>query len=259
MARLGPRYVGKQLGNNAWNRVSFDEIGPVLISCGPGTRKMCKVYFYIWTCLDSRAVCFVPSLRITAASLRQALDHFCFRTGATPGEIYCDKFSSHTQDNINTVGSTKILPHIADSKHRNFAENRVKETKRYLRNILRHQKGETSTALGSFNIFQVQYLLDCVGYCLNTTPVSTSSSLTPAMIIWPGTMLNRLCSASLLEDELYEDFGSKKSASAAETLLGKYRSIIMEERNKTILALQDQVDKERFHQVKKGEREISVH
>ena len=64
MARLGPRYVGKQLGNNAWNRVSFDEIGPVLISCGPGTRKMCKVYFYIWTCLDSRAVCFVPSLRI---------------------------------------------------------------------------------------------------------------------------------------------------------------------------------------------------
>ena len=255
MARMGPKYVGKQLGCNAWTRISFDEIGPVLISCGPGTRgKMCKVYFYLWTCLDSRAVCFIPSLKITAANLRQALDNFCFRTGATPREIYCDKFATHTQENIKTVRSTKILPHVADSKHRNFAENRVKESKRYLRNILRHQRGETSTALGSFNIFQVQYLLDAVAYSLNSTPVSTSSTLTPAMVIWPGTMLNRLCSSSLLEDKLYEDFGSSKSASAAETLLAKYRNIIMEERNRTILAMQDQADKERLHQVKKGER-----
>ena len=63
-----------------------------------------------------------------------------------------------------------------------------------------------------------------------------------------------LCSGSLLEDELYEDFGSSKSASTAEILLAEYRNIIMAERNKTILAMQQQADKERLHQVKKGER-----
>ena len=46
--RMGPRYVGRQLGQGAWHRVSFDEVGPALISRHAGARGMIKIYFYVF-------------------------------------------------------------------------------------------------------------------------------------------------------------------------------------------------------------------
>ena len=255
--RMGPRYVGRQLGRGAWNRISFDEVGPALVCRYAGARGMIKIWFYVFCCLDSRAVCIIPSFKIDGATLAHALQHFCYRTGAQPRQCFCDNYSTHSGAAITSIGQIAIKPHVSGAKHRNYVEAKVKEVKKYLRAIAGNQK-EEPTNLGSLTIFDVTYTLDLISYCLNTTPVNSESSLTPAMIVWPG-VINKLGTGAQLEGELYDDFGSVKSARAADKLLDKYREIILAERTKNLLAIQRQHDSsqsQRLHHVKKGQRSM---
>ena len=226
-----------------------------MISRHAGARGMIKIYFYVFLCLDTRAICMIPSFKIDGATLAHAVQHFSYRTGAQPREIYCDNYSTHSGAAITSIGQTSIKPHVSGAKWRNAVENKIKEIKRYLRVIANNQKDEP-TDLGCLTIFDLTYVLDLIAYALNTTPVSAESSLTPAMIIWPG-VVNKLGSGAQLEGELFADFGSAKSARTADRLLDNYKEIILGERTKTLLSIQRQHDasqSQRLHHVKKGQR-----
>ena len=58
-----------------------------------------------------------------------------------------------------------------------------------------------------------------------------------------------------LEQEVFVNMGSARNASTVDKLLRKYRDIIFQERNKTLLSIQAQHDAgPRVHPVKKGAR-----
>ena len=248
--RMAPRYVKTQVHHGAWKRVSFDELGPCLASNQPGGRKTISCYFYIFSCIDSGAVCALATYKIGGNALQQAVQGLVWKTGATPEVLYCDGFSSHT--NIDHVGTVKIEPNVSHAKHRNFVENRIKEFKKYLRAISNSQKVEP-LHLGSLTVLDLQFIFDGIAYAINSTPISPESSLCPAQIIWPGT-INSLMNEQL-EDEVFSDLGSGKNAKLVDKLLRDYRDIIFTERSKHLLALQKDFEKgPRFHAVKKGKR-----
>ena len=252
--RVGPRYAGRLLGTKgAWTRTSFDEIGPIQCATRPGGRsnaQTLKIWIYCFACLDTKAICFIPSARIDASGLGQALKWFSFKTGATPAELYSDRFATHTEKGLRGIGQTKLTVFPPHAKWRNFVEIRMKEVKKYLRSLAMKQTGEPLT-LGSLTTLDVMYVFDLIAYAMNTTPVTSTSPLTPAMIVWPG-VLGRM--GQHFEEELYQNPGPSQSSRTADKLLAQYKELILQERQKAILTIEDQhrAHPDRVHPTKKG-------
>ena len=248
--RMSPRYVRTEVDRGAWTRCSFDEVGPALASDRPGGRKNIQYYFFLFTCLDTKAICCVPAYKIGGNALQQAVQAFIWKTGATPAVLYCDQYSTHLA--TENVGQTKIIANVSHAQHRNFVENRVKEVKKMLRAISNNQRVEP-LHLGSLTILDLIFLFDGISYAINSTPICNESPLSPAQIIWPGTVNSMM--SEHLEDEVFSDLGSARNASRVDRLLREYRDIIFTERSKNILGLQKQFeDGVKDHPVKKGAR-----
>ena len=248
--QMGGRYVKAEINHGAFTRCSFDELGPCVATDIPGGRKTISFFFYIFVCLDVGAVTAIPAYKINGNALQQAVQGLVWRTGATPQELHCDGYSTHV--NIKEVGTIKIVPNVPHSKHRNYVENRIREIKRYLRALSNSQKVEP-LHLGSLTVLDYMFVMDSITYCINSVPLSPESPLCPAQIIWPGTV-NSLMSEHL-EDEVFTDLATGRNARLVDRLLREYRDIVFNERSKTLLALQKDLEKgPRHHDVKKGKR-----
>ena len=71
------------------------------------------------------------------------------------------------------------------------------------------------------------------------------------MIVWPG-VLGRM--GQHFEEELYQNPGPSQSSRTADKLLAQYKELILQERQKAILTIEDQhrAHPDRVHPTKKG-------
>ena len=181
--------------------------------------------------------------------IRKAILSFQLSHGVRPKRYFCDNYSAH-HGLLDNIGY-EVIPHPSHGQSRNVSERSVKEIKTHLRKCFRTHRGEPVT-LGSLTFHDLSLLLLEIQNSLNLTPISSSSRLCPADLLYPNGGLKDL--AQLLEmniiDILNQDGGYRESTK----LLQEYAEIIRGERNKNLLDIQKKFEHNLVHKKKKGER-----
>ena len=241
----GPRF-SRLHTTGVFRRVSFDQLGMMLVSANRESRNLVKICVYIFSCCDTRATVFVAADSASYLGAQKALAGFKLRTHCVPDVWFCDSFSSNKalkKDGYN------IICHPPHSQHRNYVETSMKTVKNYFRKMLNVSAKEPNR-LTSVCVADLYLMLEYIANIMNATPLSENSALTPAHLVAPA-LFSDLCQSQ--EEDVFEDFGSGKNHRRAESVLKEFQDLILKERNVVLSDLQQKFVKKR-KQVKKHER-----
>ena len=251
---LGPpvRQITRDSKEGLWHHVSVDELGG--ISCSPfrGSRTLCRIIFFIFTCGSSGATVIIGSDGTGKDSFRRALLSFQLLTGSRPAKYFVDALPVHTAL-AGTVGFENLVVFGSHSQHKALCERRTKEIKSLLRKITGSSPSEPIRTLGSLTCWDLTLLMSFVSYTLNMTPIKTESGsyLCPGHLLYPSRLINSICED--VQDAKFATLNVGKYREGNE-LLKKYHEIIMKERLLILAQIQKDFEKDRLYARKKNEK-----
>ena len=246
---IGPRMAGLDNEAGIFETVSFDELGAVSISSYKGSRKMTRIHIIVFSCTSTGAIACVCTDSLTPEGIRRALRHLKVKTGCTVKNIVADAFPSHKKELLdpeNALDSVRILD--PRSQHQNFAERKIKDFKMIWQKGIRAQKGERTSAFGSWTLLDLQYLADLVALSVNLQPMSVDTHLSPAHLLQPGVFAD-ICERMNALNVNSGDFSRRNVDAAVQT----WAELIQTERNTALLRLQKEYE-EKFYPVKKTDK-----
>ena len=247
-AVVGPRMAGTDPTAPIFSTCSFDELGQISVSAFRGSKKIIKIYVILFACVFSGSVICVVTDSLKPQGIRRAIQHMKLRTGCEIKQLIGDAFSSHSPrllDPNEKIEGVKILD--PKSQHANYAERKISCFKKIWYRGIRSMRGE-ARSFGSWTVFDILYLADLVSASVNLQPLSEDTHLTPSHLLTPAVFQDICQRMNALEVE--SDLFERKNVDDAIQVWGK---MILEERNKSLLRLQDKFEA-KYYPVAKGSR-----
>ena len=251
---LGPtvKHINRESKGGLWRYTSVDELGG--ISCAPyrGSRTLCRVIFFVFTCGSTNATVIVGSDGTGKESFRRALLSFQLLTGSKPEKYFVDALPVHTAL-AGTKGFENLVVFPPHSQHRQICERMTKEIKRLLRKITDSSPSEPISSLGNLTVWDLTLLFAFISYTINVTPIKTESGsyLCPGDLLYPCRLLN-----TIIEDIEDPKFGTLNTGKYREgnELLERYHEVIKRERLLILAEIQKNYEKDRMYARKKHEK-----